>query len=216
METRDYLKILKNEIHSSVMATVDENGLPVTRVIDVMLVDDNTLYFLTAKGKEFYKQLMNQKYVSISGICGGEGMDKKEASVHMKALSIRGTVENIGSDLLDEIFEVNPYMKDIYPDASARTALEVFKMKAGQGEYFDLSTKPITRGSFSVGEEETKAVEKGGYFITDRCHGCRICYSKCPQRCIDMSQKPFVIQQEHCLHCGTCISVCPFGAIEKR
>lgn len=40
-------------IHSTVVATVDAEGHPVTRVIDMMLHDDNRLYFLTAKGKVF-------------------------------------------------------------------------------------------------------------------------------------------------------------------
>ncbi|HAP03076.1 MAG TPA: hypothetical protein DCQ87_03510 [Lachnospiraceae bacterium] len=26
---------------------------------------------------------------------------------------------------------------------------------------------------------------------------------------------PFVIEQDHCLHCGNCLSVCPQGAVEK-
>lgn len=43
METADYLRILKDEIHSTVFATTDGNGLPVTRVIDIMLVDNNSL-----------------------------------------------------------------------------------------------------------------------------------------------------------------------------
>lgn len=34
MDTKDYLRILRNEIHSTVMATVNEDGHPVTRVID--------------------------------------------------------------------------------------------------------------------------------------------------------------------------------------
>jgi len=32
MKTKEYLKILKEEIHSTVFATVDENGLPHARV----------------------------------------------------------------------------------------------------------------------------------------------------------------------------------------
>ena len=42
-------------IHSTVVATVDAEGHPVTRVIDMMLHDDNSLYFLTAKGKVFLR-----------------------------------------------------------------------------------------------------------------------------------------------------------------
>lgn len=90
METRDYLRILKDEIHSTVFATVDEDGLPVTRVIDIMLVDEDSLYFITAKGKEFYRQLMNQRYVAVSGMTGGEG------SMEKKAVSVRGRVAEYG------------------------------------------------------------------------------------------------------------------------
>lgn len=71
METKDYLRILREEIHSTVIATVDKDGRPVTRVIDIMLTDENSLYFITAKGKAFYAQLMENPYVAISGMCGG-------------------------------------------------------------------------------------------------------------------------------------------------
>lgn len=95
METKEYLKILKEEIHSTVFATVDKNGLPQARVIDIMLVDDNSLYFITAKGKEFYHRLMDKKYVAISGMTGGEG------SLRKKAISLRGKIRNVGQELLD-------------------------------------------------------------------------------------------------------------------
>lgn len=218
MTTKDYLQVLRNEIHSTVMATVDDEGHPVTRVIDVMLVDDHTFYFLTAKGKEFYHQLTKQKYIALSGMTGGEGMDVKEASLHKKAISICGKIESIGSEKLDEIFTANPYMAAIYPDPKTREALEVFKMTDGVGEFFDLSTKPITRGEFSVGSKAGNAapVPAGGYFITDKCIGCGTCYDVCPQKCIITTTVPLVIQQEHCLHCGNCYTDCPFEAVEKR
>ena len=53
----NYLKYLVEEIHTTVMATVDNNGLPVTRAIDIMDYDDSGLYFLTAKGKSLYDRL---------------------------------------------------------------------------------------------------------------------------------------------------------------
>ena len=53
----NYLKYLTEEIHSTVMATVDENGLPVTCAIDIMDCDENGLYFLTARSKNFYARL---------------------------------------------------------------------------------------------------------------------------------------------------------------
>ena len=220
METKDYLRILKDDIHTTVMATMDSDGHPVTRVIDVMLEDGNTIYFLTAKGKAFYRQLMEQKFISITGACGGEGMDKKKASVHMKAISVRGTVQNIGSERLADIFEKNPYMNEIYPNAESRKALEVFCITKGRGEYFDLSTKPITRTSFVIGEHGQDTGDAGetarGYYITDACTGCGKCTEVCPQKCIDTDSIPFKIRQTNCLHCGNCKEVCPSEAVEVK
>jgi uncharacterized pyridoxamine 5'-phosphate oxidase family protein/NAD-dependent dihydropyrimidine dehydrogenase PreA subunit len=215
METRDYLRILKDDMHSTVMATNDSEGRPVTRVIDIMLADDSTLYFLTARGKEFYDQLTGQRFVSVTGVCGGEGMDKREATLHMKAITIRGTVESIGSEKLDEIFEKNPYMADIYPNEISRKALEVFRIGEGVGEYFDLTTKPITRTNFHVGSGKAD-VRVGGYFITDACIGCGTCLTVCPQDCISSGEIPFVIAREHCIHCGNCMENCPVEAIIKN
>lgn len=218
MDTRAYLQILRNEIHSTVFATVDERGLPHTRVIDIMLVDDDSLYFITAKGKAFYEELKKQKFAAVSGMTGGEGGDIAHATMEKKSISIRGSVTEIGADRIGEVFEKNPYMAEIYPDESSRMALTVFRLTDGEGEFFDLSTKPVTRASFRLGKGLDGKAEppEHGYFITDRCRGCKFCYSKCPQKCIDITQKPLVIRQENCLHCGNCMAVCPFGAVEKR
>ena len=99
-EAKKYLDILVNDIHSTVIAKIKDNH-PVTRVIDMMLYDDNGLYFLTGKGKEFYSQLMEQKYIALSSI-----KDKR-------SINLAGKVENIGYEKLDEIFEKSPYMKEI-------------------------------------------------------------------------------------------------------
>lgn len=141
--------------------------------------------------------------------------------MNKKAVSIRGKAVNIGSGKLKEVFEENPYMAEIYPQEESRKALEVFRVAEGTGEFFDLSVKPIFRDMFVLGDraaeaEDSSSHRQGGFFITDRCRGCRICYSKCPQKCIDLSVKPLVIRQEHCLHCGSCMEACPFGAIERR
>lgn len=218
MEAKDYLQILRNEIHSTVFATVDEKGRPHTRVIDIMLADEDSVYFITAKGKAFYEELTRQRFVAISGMTGGSGSDIAHATLEKKAISLRGTVQEIGTEKLGKVFEQNPYMAEIYPDAGARMALTVFRLADGEGDFFDLSTKPVTREAFVLGKglDGSGKLPERGYFITDQCHGCKICYSKCPQKCIQMDQKPLRINQANCLHCGTCMSVCPFGAIEKR
>ena len=40
MTAKDYFRFIVEEIHSTVAATVDENGLPVTCVIDMMDYDE--------------------------------------------------------------------------------------------------------------------------------------------------------------------------------
>lgn len=62
MTAKDYLAFIVEQIHSTVVATVDSDGLPVTCVIDMMYANDNGLYFLTAKGKNFYRRLKDKGY----------------------------------------------------------------------------------------------------------------------------------------------------------
>lgn len=210
MNTNEFLRILKEDIHSTVVATVDEDGLPTARVIDIMLVDENSLYFITSTGKEFYNQLMNKKYVAISGMTSDGGTLSK------KSISIRGKVENIGAKLLDKVFEENTYMEDIYTTKESRKVLKVFRLYEGIGEYFDLTTKPITRLSFVIGEKNYNEYLTYGYLINTKCVGCNSCISVCPQNCIDTSNKPYVIRQENCIRCGNCLIACNYGAVDKR
>lgn len=202
----NYLKYIVEQIHTTVVATVNEEGLPVTAAIDMMDYDDSSLYFLTAKGKNFYNRLKRKGYLALTGMKGEDTM----SSV---AVSLGGKVRELGADLLPRLFEKKPYMNEIYPDAASRTALTVFQIYEGNGEWFDLSKKTIERASFTFGDAKEK---QEGYFVTDRCIGCKLCYSNCPQKCIDISVKPVIIYQENCLHCGNCYEVCPARAIEKR
>ena len=206
METRDYLAYVVDQIHRTIVATVDDAGLPVTAAIDMMDYDDNSLYFLTAKGKGFYDRLKKREFLAFTAIKG-------EDTMSTAAVSIRGKVRELGSERLPRLFEKNPYMAEIYPTEESQTALTVFQIYEGTGEWFDLSKKPIERASCPFGGAEEI---KEGYFVADKCIGCKLCYSKCPQKCIDISVKPVVIHQNNCLHCGNCYEICPARAIEKR
>ena len=44
METKDYLNYVVHEIHRTIVATVDDEGLPVTAAIDMMNCDGNSLH----------------------------------------------------------------------------------------------------------------------------------------------------------------------------
>ena len=206
MTAKDYLEYIVEQIHSTVVATVDEDGLPVTCVIDMMYDDENGLYFLTARGKSFYKRLKDKGFIALSGKNG-------EDTMSCVAVSVRGKVKEIGSDMLDFLFEKNPYMFEIYPTEDSRKVLTVFQLYEGSGEWFDLSKKPIERDSFSFGGAENKA---SGYFVTETCIGCGACLNDCPQSCIDMTDGKAVIREQNCLYCGNCAAICPVGAVIVR
>ena len=201
-----YLRYLVNEIHTTVVATVDDEGLPVTAAIDMMDSDGDGLYFLTAKGKSLYERLKKRGFLALTAIKG-------ESTMTSIAVSIRGKVRELGFDRIPELFEKNTYMHEIYPTEEAMQALTVFQIYEGTGEWFDLSKKPIQRASFSFGGS---AIRPDGYYISNGCIGCGSCVSVCPQNCIDASAVPYRIEQEHCLHCGNCMTVCPAGAVERR
>ena len=206
METKDYLNYVVHEIHRTIVATVDDEGLPVTAAIDMMDCDDNSLYFLTAKGKGFYDRLIRRQFLAFTAMKG-------EDTMSTVAVSIRGKVRELGYDRIPELFEKNPYMHQIYPTEESMKALTVFQIYEGSGEWFDLSRKPIERASFTFGGADKKAE---GYFITDSCIGCGSCVAVCPQECIRQDSIPFRIEQEHCLHCGNCMTACPVGSVVRR
>ena len=206
MEAKEYLVYIVNEIHTTIVATVDDEGLPVTAAIDMMDSDENGLYFLTAKGKGFYDRLIKGGFLALTAIKGQDTM----SSV---AVSVRGKVRELGYERIPALFEKNPYMHQIYPTEDVMRALTVFQVFEGTGEWFDLSKKPIERASFTFGGAQEK---KEGFFITDACIGCGSCLQVCPQCCISTLSIPFRIEQAHCLRCGNCMTACPAGAVQKR
>ena len=88
MESKDYLAYLVEEIHTTVVATVDDAGLPVTAAIDMMDADEGGVYFLTARGKGFYDRLKKRGVLALTGMKG-------EDTMHCAALSIRGKVREL-------------------------------------------------------------------------------------------------------------------------
>lgn len=92
VKTKEILNYLEKKIHSVIIATVDDKGLPVTCAIDIMDGDENGLYFLTAKGKGFYNRLKKSGYAALTGMNGRD-------TLSCVAISVRGKVREIGNAL---------------------------------------------------------------------------------------------------------------------
>ena len=107
------------------VATVDEAGRPVTCAIDMMDADEDSLYFLTAKGKAFYDRLTRGGWVALTGMKG-------EDTMSCVAVSLQGKIRELGPGRLPRLFEKNPYMNRIYPTEESRAALTVFQIYEGE------------------------------------------------------------------------------------
>ena len=142
----DYLSFLVHEIHTAVVATVDDEGLPVTAAIDMMDCDENSLYFLTARGKSFYDRLKKRCFLALTAIKG-------DATLTSVAVSLRGKVRELGYTRIPELFEKNPYMYEVYTLEKASRVLTVFQIYEGTGEWIDLTKGRLERANFTFGAE---------------------------------------------------------------
>lgn len=206
MTVNDYFAYLVEQIHTTVLATLDERGLPCTCAVDMMDWDEAGVYFLTARGKSLYSRLMRCDKVALTGVKGAD-------TLRSAVLSLQGEVRPADEGCLQRLLEKNPYMAQIYPTKATQRSLAAFQIYRGCGEWFDLSAQPVLRCSFAFGGAQLLAQ---GYHITHRCTGCGRCLAACPQGCIDLSGGSATIMQAHCLHCGNCYTLCPAGAVIKE
>ncbi len=186
-------------------ATVDGHGGPQIRNISAIHYEPETMYFFTAKGKDFCRQLLSDGRVQILGYTKYKEMIRLSAKA--KPVS-----ESEQEKWIDTIFAEQPYLSNVYPGDTRKLAGIVFEIADAEIEYFNLGVNPIFRESYTIGNGN---VTEKGYWITDACIGCGSCTEHCPQQCIEAGI-PYQIQQEHCLHCGNCHAVCPAHAVEKR
>lgn len=185
-------------------ATVDEKGNPQVRNISAIHYEPDALYFFTARGKDFCKELLSDGRVQILGYTRYKEMIRLSA----KAMPVDQEKQKYW---IDKIFSEQPYLSNVYP-ADTRNIGIIFEILNASIEYFNLGVNPIFRESYVIGSDK---IEAKGYHITDSCIECGVCKQHCPQNCITEGQ-PFVIRQEHCLHCGSCLENCPVQAIVKR
>ncbi len=193
-------KLMK--IDSLEIATVDEGGQPHLRVISARYFDGTTMYFLTARGKAFARQLEKNGNIAVIGFD-----EAANDMVRLTGQAVR-VPESEQRACRDRVYEVYPYLENVYPGETKEIDV-IYKLESYAMEYFTLATHPITREYFEVG---SAAREKKGYRIGEDCIGCGTCQSVCPQQVI-AEGSPFIIDEDHCLQCGNCFENCPVQAI---
>ncbi len=52
--------------------------------------------------------------------------------------------------------------------------------------------------------------------VTDKCNGCGICETFCPDSCITIENKKCIIDYDYCKGCGICANECVRKAIVMR
>ena len=186
-------------------ATADENGAPQVRNISAIHYEGTDIYFLTARGKSFARQLYADGRVQIAGYT----RFKETIRLSGRAVEVPQAEQMKWRDV---IYQEQPYLENVYPGES-KNIDTIFVIKDYTIEYFCLSTRPITREYFAVGNAVLKPK---GYIITGNCIGCGKCTRVCPQGAVGKgSTKPFVIRQNNCLQCGNCFENCPVQAIQR-
>ena len=196
-KARKYVDLFR-QVKICSASTVDREGHPRSRIINIMIAAEEGMYIVTSKGKPFYEQLEETGEIALSAMCPD-----------CQSLKFYGKVKKVEKKWVDEVFRQNPGMNEVYP-GDTRYILDAFLIYEGYGEWFDLLNYPINRETFSYGTAE----EVCGFRITDFCIGCGACLKVCPQKCIEEGM-PLAIRREHCLQCGACMEVCPAGAVKK-
>lgn len=185
-------------------ATVDRWGAPQVRCVSAVHYEPEALYFFTARGKDFCRELERDGRVQVMGY-----------TKYKEMIRLSGRAEAVPETertrWMDTIFSEQPYLANVYPRNTREIGL-VFAIRAGEIQYFHLGVSPIFRATYAFGGSP---IHPKGYEITEDCLACGLCLDPCPQGCIQPGE-PYVIQQEHCLHCGSCLEHCPAKAVRPR
>jgi len=69
---------------------------------------------------------------------------------------------------------------------------------------------PEAKGAKAEGGKKGKV-----YFINRTCIGCQVCRIFCPANAINFGDNKNEIDQDKCIHCGTCYNECPICVISE-
>lgn len=184
------------------VATVDSRNRPQVRCVSAIHFEPGAIYFYTARGKSFARQIEKSGYIQMEGL-----------TKYKEMIRLSGRAEKAADQKrwMDKIFEEQPYLVNVYPRDTREIGI-IYCVRDATIEYFNLGVRPILRHYFTMGNAR---LEPKGYEISDDCIGCATCEGVCPEGAIDEGE-PFAIRQENCLQCGNCFEHCPVGAIHEK
>ncbi|MBG9977369.1 pyridoxamine 5'-phosphate oxidase family protein [Ruoffia tabacinasalis] len=142
MEYKKYLTLLQDDIGAAVFSTVDSEGLPQARYINVGVGNEKGIFFMTSPKTGFYQQLEAKPEVSITG------MAKSEKGIEV--IRVSGSIRKVGKEHLKEILKDNPYVNDVYPDEADQQSVQAFQLFKGHGKYQHLQNKIVEHFEFDV------------------------------------------------------------------
>ncbi len=202
--------------------TVNEEGIPESRIAHLRAYDEEGMYFMTMYTKDFYTQLKKNAVVSICGMNASTQVthDEKGMPVFEGGYSVRmsGKVKEVS--IADIKAKQNPMFDVCIKDQQQYEAMVVFCIYEGYGDVFDYDFEKIQRDHklertyFAYNGAEKKY--KGLHIDTNTCIKCGVCKKKCSFSAIEVKMNEYSICTNRCDECGDCFIHCPVKAIHYR
>ncbi|MCD8051265.1 MAG: 4Fe-4S binding protein [Clostridiales bacterium] len=155
-------------------STADSYGNPQVRNISAIHYEPDAMYFFTARGKNFCRELLSDGRVQVLGYTRYKEMSRLSG----RAIPVSQEERQKWTDI---IFTEQPYLANVYPGDTGKIGI-IFEIRDAEIEYFHLGVNPIFRESYTIGKG---TVRPKGYRITDACISCGKCVKVCPQRAIE-------------------------------
>ncbi len=200
-------------------ATVDSNGCPETRIAHLRAYDDEGIYFMTMHTKTFYRQLKNNGFLSICGLCANTQYNHDENGMPVFdngfAMRMTGTVKEVP---IDEIkAKNNPIFDMCVKDHEKYNAMVVFCITSARGDIFDYDFEMESRENklerIYFAYNGAKIKHSGLHIDTDKCISCGVCKQKCSFLAVKEEISTYSIDINRCDECGDCLINCPVEAI---
>ncbi len=136
-----------------------------------------------------------------------------------ESVRIRAHLTEIDPEQQPEIYEryweLNPGTAELYRKDLER--FRIFMLDRGTGRTFHMSCNDVVDNTrFTFGGEEQSPWAWAYEIDEEQCVGCGTCASLCTQDVISPTGNgKYRIDHYHCLECGRCADVCPQKAVRR-